>query len=174
MKSNAATFLAGCLVLVTAGATAQDTRSGVPGVLRSDGTFRPFVAHAVTSRAAGTEYSGKFFVAMSIKLATSFPEGTTIQCGLSLSVEGESAGGMIDEFQEQATVMANVSGSNATCAPAIPYEWMIYGSNDQLNISYTVTATTPVGVTRLSQGSLGTIGLPSNGIVTKGVLRTRI
>jgi hypothetical protein len=174
MKLRFVPLLAGVLVLATGSAPAQDTRSGVPGVLRSDGTFRPFVLRATTPPAGGKEVTGTFAAALTITLVTSFPEGTTLQCGLSTTATGESSGGMFDEFIENATVNATVNGSTATCSPTIPYEWLLYATGDQVSVSYSITAINSSSVGRLSQGSIATITVPATGTVTRYKVKTRI
>ena len=174
MRIGVASALAGLLVLTTGVAPAQDTRSGVPGVLRSDGSFRPFVLRAVTPTGPGKDTTGTFMGSFTVTLVTSFPEGTTIQCTLSALADGVSAGGMIDDFDESATVTASVVGSTATCSPTIPYEWLLYGSGDQVSVSYSITAITPGGIGRLSEGSIVTIAVPANGATTRYKVKTRI
>jgi hypothetical protein len=174
MKLSFVPLLAGLLVLATGSAPAQDTRSGVPGVLRSDGTFRPFVMRPMTNLATGTEVTGTLELKLSVTLVTALPEGTTILCGLVASDTGENSGGLVDDFGETATVAATVSGKTATCSPTIPYEWLIRGTGDQLSASYTVTAVSGMGTDRTSQGSIGLMSLPASGTTTKFEVKTRI
>lgn len=174
MKLRFVPLLAGLLVLATGSAPAQDTRSGVRGVLQSDGTFRPFVLHATTPLTSGTDVKGTFTAALTITLVTSFPEGTTLQCTLSTTTTGISSDGVEDEFIENATVNATVNGSTATCSPTIPYEWLLYATGDQVSVSYSITALNNTGVGRLSEGTIATINVPAKGAVTRYKVKTQI
>ena len=167
-------MLASILVLATASAPAQDTRSGVQGVLRSDGTFRPFIMRPMTNLAAGTEVTGTLELKLTVTLVTALPEGATILCGLVASDTGESSAGLVDDFGETATVAATISGKTATCSPTIPYEWLIRGTGDQFSASYTVTAVSGTGTGRTSQGSIGLMSLPASGTTTRFDVKTRI
>ncbi len=165
---------AGVMVLAADVSPAQDTRSGIPGVLRSDGTFRPFVVHPIVPPTSGTEVMGTATVTLTITLVTSFPEGTTIQCGLSASAVGESAGGVLDDYGDSASVPATVQGSTATCSPTIPYEWLLYGTGDQFGTTYSVTALNSAGLGRTTSGIFATIAMPANGATTRHKVKTRL
>lgn len=177
MRAILAPLFVGTLLLATASAPAQDTRSGVQGVLRSDGTFRPFVLRAITKGATGTQVTGMFTATITFKVVTSFASITaspTYQCVLSATAEGESSSGLIDDFVESTTIPAWPAGSNYTCSPEIPYQWMLYGSADRVSITYTISALNGAAVMRSSQGTLATIPMPTSATTILPAVNTRI
>jgi hypothetical protein len=184
MRLIQAPLLAGILVLATASAPAQDTRSGVQGVLRSDGTFRPFVLRAITGGGTGTENIGEFVATISIKFVTKPISGTLVECTLTATAEGENSSGLIDDFVETASAWVeppSAANGTATCSLKLPYRWKLNGTNDRVAISYSIAAPASAGFTpaasdnaRTSQGSLATIAMPADDSVTVYKVETRI
>lgn len=124
----------------------QDSRTGTFHPLGTN--FDPLSDPAT----ATTTYSGTIEVTVTVTLKTALPKGDSVACSvdaIASSVSETSASNIA--YDEDATSLATVSGSTATCKINIPYSWVLLTPSttvlDSLEgsldvIMYSPTATT--------------------------------
>jgi len=176
MKSLAIFLLSGATLLAAAEqAAASSQQTGILGYLRPDGSFRPAPNRTPTNGGAATEYKGTLKATIHFSLSTAVPQGAAIGCSFSASVFGESNDGLTDDLLDTDQVTATVSGSTATCAISVPYEWFLYGSSDTVGLSYTIFGVDSNGNGRnFYNESYATIPVPANGATTTFSIYGRI
>lgn len=125
------------------------------GFQDSRGNFRPLGSHfdpLADPTTATTTYSGTIEVTVTVTLKTALPKGDSVACSVDAiaSSESETTATTL-AYDEDATSLATVSGSTATCKVNIPYSWVLLTPSttvlDSLEgsldvIMYSPTATT--------------------------------
>lgn len=158
-------LVAAFFMLSSAHVWAQSHGPGVPGFLRSDGTFSPIIVHSPRTP-SGTWYKGVLKTNLTIDLTSDVPNGAVVTCTLSAGVFGA------DSWEESGTVQASVSGSTATCTPTVDYSWLLNdAADDQIGLSFSISASTGSGEGRNSEDpTLATIPVPVTGHTTSYTL----
>ena len=179
MRSLSRTLVLSALSLAVAlPSIAQQAASrGIPGFLNpQDGSFHPRRTTAAPDATGPTltTYNGEFQFTFSINLITKVPAGQQVSCEVSAGGDDYSSTGSYSNFlEEEASAVATISGSKATCFVKIPYLWQLAnGPTDVVGLSYSVfilpTSTQNLTnfLTRESDQGLPSIPVPSPGSST--------
>jgi len=119
--------------------------------------------HALTAVVpdAASPTTGTVHVTFNIKLSTTFPKGTVLNCNLDLAGSSVSTTtGTATTYQESVTESVAISGTTATCTAVIPYSWLVAPASgtviDSFSGSYSVNVsadTAAAGATSRSSSS---------------------
>ena len=145
------------------------------GYTDESGVFHPAVK--AEPDATVTPTTGTIQVVITVALKTALPKGGAVLCGTDLTGQSiNESTGSDAVYEEEAFVVATVSGATASCTVNVPYEWTIPPASstviDSLNGSYTVEMTTAAGVlpgvVRLTDSSfVSGAKIPATGTVSK-------
>jgi len=152
------------------------------------GEFRPLGRVDPELANTTSPTTGTFQLAITIKIASSFPTGTAraIICGANVTENSTSLTTFSSAafYEETASSYATVSGSTATCTVNIPYSWVVPAPSATVMTtiagSYTVeVANTAVTagppLLRLTGGDfLSLKAVPTTGAVTKTAISVTI
>ncbi len=170
MKVLTTTLLGLCLVALTLPAWSQSTNQesvhgkpshGVLGYLDPrTGTFKPMPPQSTGEAPTPPPTQGTIVINLYVKVASTFPAGEQFSCGGSASVFESSF------FDEEASVVGNLSGDLLTCTITIPYYWRLSTpGSDTVSVGFTVQAVGPSSSgglpQRLSDQSIATIPVPA-------------
>lgn len=116
--------------------TANPSRSTKTfGFQDKTGTFHPLrnSADIADPAAATTTFTGTIEVTVTITLKTALPTGGQVACSVEADASSSGTSGEVG-YVEDATKLATVSGSTATCKVNIPYSWLLFtASTTQTN-----------------------------------------
>jgi len=160
------------LALVLGAATADASSDGhVLGY--QDTKTGTFHALATVVPDAATPTTGTVEVTFNIKLVTTFPKGTVLECNVSLTgtsvIETTAASTF---YIEEATGSVAISGTTAICKTTVPYSWLVTPASttvvDSFSASYSVSAvstTAALGTSLRSSSSsvFSTTKIPASG-----------
>jgi len=100
------------------------------------GVFHPL--KTTVPDATTTPTTGTVKVTFNVKLATTFPKGTTLLCTASITaVVINTTAGTESEFSESVDDGVALSGTTATCSTTIPYSWLIPNTSGALVETFT-------------------------------------
>ncbi len=167
----------GAVCLVSAGRAAEELKGGIPGVLMSNGTFRPFPPPAANAPAAATTSRvGVIKVTATIQLVSTAAELTpsSIKCALTVSVF-DTDGTNTNQIQEEDRNPATVTGSTAKCAMSVPFYWNLYNPGiDTVNLNLAVTGFDANGKGRSAYLTVPPIPVPANNTAVSLLITTRL
>jgi len=147
------------------------------------GAFKPL--NQAMPEASTQATTGTVELILSISLKTALPKGGAIVCSADVTAASENTSTFaVSSWSEQASTVATVSGSTATCTVNVPYSWPIpAASASVVNIlegAYSVQmyntttpyspATTLPGIVRTSSGGYAYGSIPSTGSTSKYTL----
>jgi hypothetical protein len=159
-------------LLLTGARTAPQTEAaqGIPGYYNpATHTFQAKVVRQVEADVTTKPYAGKFVFEYTIKLETPVPSGQDLYCGATASLEDPDTDNV---YQENASTIAKVSGTSATCTVNIPYAWTL-ASDDYVGLSFQLIIAPPAASTGFTElptrnhtSDLPPMVVPANGVTT--------
>jgi hypothetical protein len=153
----------------------QSSSIEIPGYLNpKTGAFRPKLTNATTPVAAVkyATYTGTLEFEFTITVDSKIPSGQEVDCEATASLADE--GTYENVITEEASAIATVSGTTATCKVKIPYSWSLANATeDEIALNYQL-AIVPTSITnetdalpvRRSFQNLAPIAVPKTGTTT--------